>query len=173
MKLFMSTVWALSFVVMGAILATAQGKVNFSGTWLLDKSKSDMAQLVGMGGERAEKFHSAGLSMVVEQRGTTLKVTRTLNVEGEERKQTYAYKTDGTKTTNTGPRGGAIVSKANWKGDNLVIVSSRKLTMLWKEFSADSKEVWSLSPDGKTLTIDTQIHSPRGDPHFKAVFDKQ
>jgi hypothetical protein len=172
MKRFLYMLGGLSLIVLAVGLASAQEKVNFSGTWLLDKSKSDVSELLGAG-ERAEKLQDASLMMVVKQQGTTLKVTRTLKAEGEEKQRTFLYKTDGNKTTNTTPRGRSIVSKASWEGKNLVIVSTSELTILWKEISANIKEVWSLSPDGKTLTIDAQIHSPRGDQRVRALFDKQ
>jgi hypothetical protein len=172
MKWFLSMLGGLSLIVLAVGLASAQGKVNFSGTWVLDKSKSDVSELLGTG-ERAEKLQDASLIMVVKQEGTTLRVTRTLKVEGEEKQRTFMYRTDGAKTTNTSPRGRSIDSKASWEGKNLVIVSTSELTILWKEFSANIKEVWSLSPDGKTLTIDAQIHSPRGDQRVKALFDKR
>jgi hypothetical protein len=172
MKPFTHTFAGLSLIVLVVGLTSAQGKVNFSGTWILDKSKSDVSELMGTE-ERAEKVQNASLIMVVEQQGTALNVTRTLTIEGAEKQGTYRYKTDGTETTNTTPRGRSIVSKASWEGESLVIVSTRELTILWKEFSANIKEVWSLSPDGKTLTIEAQIHSPHGDQRVKGVFDKQ
>jgi hypothetical protein len=172
MKRFLYMLGGLSPIVLAVGLASAQGKVNFSGTWRLDKSKSDVSELLETG-DRAEKLQDASMMMVVKQQGTTLRVTRTLKVEGKEKQGTYLYNTDGTKTTNTSPRGRSVVSKASWEGKNLVIVSTSELTILWKEFSANIKEVWSLSPDGKSLTIDAQIHSPRGDQRVKALFDKQ
>jgi hypothetical protein len=37
-----------------------------------------------------------------------------------------------------------------------------------RTFSRES--VWTLSPDGRTLTIDTTMQSPRGDRTMKTVF---
>jgi hypothetical protein len=165
-------VLALSLAAAGTVWAGAAGPTNFSGTWLLDKSKSDLAALSGMG-EDAEKAQHATVTMVVEHQGTTLQVTRTLKTDTEEKTQTQTYRTDGTETTNTGPRGGAIVSTASWEGDRLVIVSTRTMALLWKDVSVQGRTVWSLSPDGNTLLIESHIRSPRGDQHFKGVFDKQ
>jgi hypothetical protein len=34
------------------------------------------------------------------------------------------------------------------------------------------ESVWTLSPDGRTLTIDTTMHGPRGDRTMKTVYLK-
>jgi len=172
MKLLMMLVSMLSLIVVGLALAEIQAKTNFSGTWLMDKSRSDLAALSGMG-EDAEKARNATVTMVVTQQGTTLHVTRTLKTAGEETTQTQTYHTDGTATNNIGPRGGTIVSKASWEGENLVIVSTRNMTILWKDVSIQGKTTWSLSADGKILLIESHIHSPRGEQQFKGVFEKQ
>jgi hypothetical protein len=39
-----------------------------------------------------------------------------------------------------------------------------------RSFSRES--VWTLSPDGRTLTIDTTMHTPRGERTTKAVYTK-
>ena len=172
MQRVVTLVLALSLAVVGTVMAGTVGQTNFSGTWLLDKTKSDLSALSGMG-EDAEKAQDATVTMVVAHQGTTLQVTRTLKTDAEEKTQTQTYRTDGTETTNTGPRGGAIVSRASWEGDRLVIVSTRTMTILWKDVSVQGRTVWSLSPDGNTLLIDSHIRSPRGDQHFKGIFDKQ
>jgi hypothetical protein len=35
------------------------------------------------------------------------------------------------------------------------------------------KEIWSLSADGKTLTVDAHVTLPNGEFDVKQVFDKQ
>jgi hypothetical protein len=34
------------------------------------------------------------------------------------------------------------------------------------------QSVWTLSPDGRVLTIDTTMHSPRGDRAMKTVYQR-
>jgi hypothetical protein len=162
----------LSLVVIAVVLVSAQGKANFSGIWVLDKSKTDASQFMGVS-EGAEQAPNTTMTMLVEQQGTTVRVTRVLRVQGEERKEIHTYKTDGGQTTNTGFRGESVVARAFWEGDKLVVVATRTMKVLLKEISADSRGVWSLSPDGKTLTIDAKVHSLRGEQRVKAVFDRQ
>jgi hypothetical protein len=109
----------------------------------------------------------------VDQQGASLRVTRILKTQGDERKEIHAYKLDGNETTNTGFRGETVVARAFWEGDKLVVVSTRTKRVLMKDISAESRGVWSLSPDGKTLTIAAQVNSPRGEQRVRAVFDKQ
>ena len=172
MTLFIKSLSGLSLVSLAVVLVSAQGKVNFSGTWILDKSKSDVSQFM-TAGEDAEKAQNASMTMVVEQQGTNLKVTRILKTQGDERKEIHTYKIDGNETTNTGFRGETVVARAFWEGDKLVVLSTRTKRMFMKDISAESRGVWSLSPDGKTLMIAAHINSPRGEQRARAMFDKQ
>jgi hypothetical protein len=172
MTLFIKSLSGLSLVSLAVVLVSAEGKVNFSGTWILDKSQSDVSQFIGTG-ENAEKAQNTGMTMIVDQQGASLKVTRILKTQGEERKEIHTYKIDGGETTSTGFRGETVVARAFWEGDKLVVVSTRTRRVLMKDISAESHGVWSLAPGGKTLTIAAQINSPRGEQRVKAVFDKQ
>jgi hypothetical protein len=169
---FLKTLSGLCVVGLAVALVSAQGKVNFSGTWILDKSQSDGSQLMGIS-EDPEKIRDASMTMVVEQQGSKLRVTRTVKTQGEEKKEIHTYKTDGSETTNTGFRGETVVARAFWEGDKLVVVSTRTMRVLLKDITVESRGVWSLSPDSKTLTIAAQVNSPRGEQRVKAVFDKQ
>jgi len=172
MTLFVKMLSGLTLISLAVVLVSAEGKVNFSGTWILDKSKSDVSQFIGVG-EDAEKTQNASMTMVVDQQGASLRVTRILKTQGDERKEIHTYKIDGNETTNTGFRGETVVARAFWEGDKLVVVSTRTKRVLMKDISAESRGVWSLSPDGKTLTIAAQVNSPRGEQRVRAVYDKQ
>jgi hypothetical protein len=171
MKTFIGTVLALGVMAAVATLGSAQGRVNFSGTWTLDKAQSDIPQRMGRGGGAGEE-RDIGAKMVVDQQGTTMKVTGTLDAEGKERSRTDTYNLAGQETTNTDPRGGSVVSKATWEGDKLVITSTRTAKMRARERTMQRRQEWSLSPDGKTLTIDVTAQTARGERTLKAVFRK-
>jgi len=172
MTLFFKILSVLSLIALTVALVSAEGKVNFSGTWILDKSKSDVSQFIGVG-EDTEKAQDTSMTMVVEQEGSSLRVTRIMKTRGEDRKEIHTYKIDGNETTNTGFRGETVVARAFWEGNKLVVVSTRTKRALTKDISAESRGVWSLSPDGKTLIIAAQINSLRGEQRVRAVFDKQ
>ena len=174
MRTSIATLWGigLGLLVYASISISAVGKVNFSGTWALDKSQSDFQQLPGMRGG-AGNAQDASLSMVIDQQGTTLKVTRTFKAGVEENTETHVYKTDGSETTNTGFRGESAVTKASWDGDKLVVNSTRTMKVMMQDVTVQSRFVWSLSPDGKTLTLNGTVDAPRGEQHVKAVFHKR
>ena len=102
------------------------------------------------------------MTMVVEQQGSNLRVNRMLKIQGEERKEIHTYKIGGGETTNTGSRGETVVGRAFWEGDKLVIVSTITRRGLLKDVSAESRGVWSLSPDAKSLTIARWSIAPVG-----------
>jgi hypothetical protein len=159
-------------VALAVVLVSAQEKVNFSGTWVLDKSQSDASQLMGLSDD-PEKARNASMTMVVEQQGSNLRVNRMLKTQGEERKEIHTYKIGGGETTNTGSRGETVVGRAFWEGDKLAIVSTITRRGPLRDISAETRGVWSLSPDAKTLTISVLVNSPRGEQRAKVVFDKQ
>ena len=176
MKTLSQTVAALILVVLASSLAFAQGTVNFSGTWVLDNSKSEMPNRPGRSGEATET-HDVSRKMVIEQQSATLKITRALSAATRERSTTVTYNTTGQETTESTPRGGSIVSRASWEGNKLVITSTRTMTRPRRgetgERKIEEKDVWSLSPDGRTLTIEETRQTSRGERTAKTVFNKQ
>ena len=172
MKRIMFSIVALVLALPGASNISAQQQPNFSGTWVLDKSQSDVSQLMGLSDD-PEKARNASMTMVVEQQGSNLRVTRVMKTQSEERKEIHTYKIGSGETTNTGFRGETVIGRAFWEGNQLVIVSTRTWKVFLKEVSIESRGVWSLSPDGKNLTIAAQVNSPRGEQRGKVVFDKQ
>ena len=169
---FVMTLSGLTVAALTLVLVGAQDKVNFSGTWVLDKSESDVAQLMGLS-EDPEKARDTSVTMVIEQQGPDLRVTRVVKTQGEERKEIHTYKIGSGETTNTGYRGETVVGRAFWEGDQLAIVSTRTKKVFLKDVSAESRGVWSLSPDGKNLTIAAQVNSPRGEHRGKVMFNKK
>jgi hypothetical protein len=74
MTSFVKTLSGLSLIALAVVLVSAQEKVNFSGTWVLDKSQSDISQLMGLSDDPA-KAQNASMTMVVEQQGSNLRPT--------------------------------------------------------------------------------------------------
>ncbi len=172
MRTVARTLSALGLVLLASSLAFAQGTANFSGTWMLDKSKSDLPKRQRPGGETAQQ-RDVSVKLMVEQQGSTLKVTRTFSGPNREMSRTLTFNTAGQETTESTPRGGSIVSKASWEGDKLVITSTGTVTGRRGDRKVERKEMWSLSPDGKTLTIQDTVQSPRGERTMKRVYNKQ
>ena len=114
------------------------------------------------------------VKLIVEQNGINIKVTRSMTRDNRERTFSESFVADGSQQTKQGHRGSTTVSKATLGGDRLVTTSTT--TMPGKDggeaktFSRES--TWTLSPDGRTLTIDTVMHTPHGDKTMKTVYLK-
>jgi hypothetical protein len=102
--------------------------------------------------------------MNVEQDANSVQVT---GPQGATRK----YALDGkpyTSATETGVEKAAVT--ANLQGDSLVIGTTRPYGGMPGNVTLNVKEVWSLSSDGKILTITTTHTSPAAEKNFKQVF---
>ena len=87
------------------------------------------------------------------------------------------YKLDGSETTAEamGGRGGTSPLKAEWKdgGKSLELKRVSKFNFQGTDVTATTTEDWSLSADGKTLTIKRSSESPRGSQTSTLVFDRK
>jgi hypothetical protein len=155
----------LTALVMAVVLpfsAIAQSKPDFSGTWNLDASQSDM----GRGG-RGGRGGGGAASITIKQTATTL----TIESQGRGGTQTLTYKLDGSESTNEMPgRGGATTatSKAHWDGAKLIVETTRDM----RGMSIKSTETRSLSADGKTMTVENAVSTPQGEMNQKMVYTK-
>ena len=88
---------------------------DFSGTWRLDRSKSDF------GAFEDKPLAKADSTLVVEHRDAELKIRRTLSLNGQEEVKEFSYYTDERGETNQATLGvGEVKSKTRWDGDKVV-----------------------------------------------------
>jgi hypothetical protein len=150
MKRLLLFALAAAVVLPFAPRVRAQSKTDFSGTWTLDTSKSDAP--VGRGGRGGG---GGGGPVTIKQTASDIVIGNA------------TYKLDGSESVNEG-RGGQAKSKAHWDGMKLVIETARD----FQGMSITSKEVRSLSADGKEMTVETAFQTPQGDRNQKQVFTK-
>ena len=170
------TIVSLGALLLALVVTAAQAQPQFTGTWVLDRAQSQLPQRGPHGKETPNaQAQPSEVKLIVEQQGNTLKATRSVAHGTREHAMSETYVVDGSEQTETTHRGGTSVTKATLGGDRLVV--NKTHTRPAKEqgqpartFSRDS--VWTLSGDGRTLTIDTTMHTPRGDRTMKAVFNK-
>ena len=186
MRYAIRTMALLSVLALVFSVSAAYAQPNFSGTWVLDQRQSHFDPAIGADGQPGQGPHGPRgegapqgdhprpqVKLTVEQSGTTLKATRTLNHDGRERTMTESYSTDGKETTTTGRRGGTSVTRAAFDGDRLVVNSTHAMkNKQGDEVQMSRESVWSLSPDGRTLTIQTTMQSPRGERTMTSVYQK-
>ncbi|MGA2327375.1 MAG: hypothetical protein ABSH05_13915 [Bryobacteraceae bacterium] len=139
-------------------VALAAAPPNFSGAWKVNLAKSDF-------GPRPAP-NSA--SSKIDHKDPSLKVAGTEVGEQGERTFELNFSTDGAETTNQlGPF--TMKSKAHWEG-NVLMVESKAST---ENGELAIKDKWTLSEDGKTLTVIRTLSGPQGEMSMKVVQDKQ
>lgn len=140
--------------------AAAQGKTDFSGRWKMNVEKSDPMGGGGGGGGGAGMMASA--VTVITQSATQL----VIETKFGDQSRSATYNLDGKESVNPGMRGGETKSTVKWDGASLVIESVNATGQA-------SKEVRSLSADGKQMTVVSTRQGQSGETTTKRVYDKQ
>src|SRR5215469_3163772 len=125
----------------------AQPNPDFSGTWKQNMDKTPT--------------RSSWLKSYVNQielQGDTLKVTTTTVGDRGERTYSRTYNV-GKEETSQDREGDQFTTKVSWQGDTLVFDTVEKE----HEGTLTSKEVWTLSDNGKTLTKTIHRSGPKGE----------
>lgn len=143
--------------LLGGDLALS-GAPNFSGTWVLNPQRTEFA------GEnppqsKVQRVEHNGVDLIV----TIDEITERGTVHGVAR-----YTTDGQDVVND-VLGNPMKSSIGWEGDVMIMRT-------WGRFgSLDIMLIdrWSLSPDGKTLTIARQFQGRGRVVDQTLVFDRQ
>ncbi len=142
---------------------------DFTGTWRLDKSKSDFGPFTD------SPVIKADVSLTIRQVEPELKVSRRMSRDGHEETQELVFYTDERGESNPATLGRVgVKSKTKWERDKLVSRASlARQSPGGGTFQIDSTERWQLSSDGKTLTQTDTISTPRGEQTVKWVFTRQ
>ena len=185
------TIFVAAFVCLTALAALAQDKkADFSGSWTLDASKSKLD----------ERARIESMTMTVAQTDKDIKVETATkrapmpeggggggqgNGQGGGRGMgrggfgggdgTTTYTLDGKESaTEIEGRMGKIPVKlkAELDGGKLKLTRSSTINTPNGEFTTSTKETWSLSDDGKTLTVKREMETPRGTNSSEMVFTK-
>jgi hypothetical protein len=140
------------------LAASAFGAPNLTGDWKLNLAKSQYGSIPApVEVTRKVKLEGVNLSMSTQQKTVQRDSTSELK-----------YTTDGKVCVNKVTNGDAK-GTAHWEGDTLIIESSQQNGPQ----ELKSREVWMLSADGKTLTVQTHLTLPQGGVDVKQVFDRQ
>ena len=97
---------------------------------------------------------------------------RTFTLNGEDQNITQKFTLDGKENTNPASNGrGEFVSRSAWKNGKLI--NSWSQTPDAQSYNTAMTEEYSVSRDGKTLTIKTTRTTSRGEVSSKQVFNKK
>lgn len=145
-----------------ALTLCAAAKPDFSGSWKTNAAKSDFGPM-----PPPDKW-----DMVVEHKDPALKVKTTMANQMGERTNEASYTTDGAETT-VGEGQGQTRAVVTWDGDSILIKTTRKANMQGEEIEIKGSEKWTLSGDGKSITVDMTLTAPMGEFNMKRVMEKQ
>ena len=144
------------------------GDVDFSGTWELNKDKSDLPEV----GRRGRRGFMPG-KLVITQKPDTLIIERHgVGRDGQETVVTRRLPLDGKVSVQEMPVGTMEV-KARIQDDVLLVDSVRKIKRMGRRFEITSHEKWTLADKGTGLVIEFSTKTPRGEHEGKAYYDKK
>jgi hypothetical protein len=150
------------------VMASAQGKANFAGSWALNAAKSTQPPAGGQGGGGQRM---GGGDFTATQDANLLSVSRTrTGQDGAATTTVSKYTLDGKESVNTTQRGESK-STATWSTDG------KTLTVVTKTSTQNgervSTEAWTLT-DAKTLTVTSTRNGQDGTPvKTTMVYDKK
>ncbi|HXT61444.1 MAG TPA: hypothetical protein VN696_00275 [Pyrinomonadaceae bacterium] len=181
MKRLFLTAGLTAVLSLAAFAATDAGP-NFSGTWALDKAKSQ--------GLDQRMQNAESVTCVITQDDKNISIEWKIAAgqpaagapaggagggggRGPAGPQTYTLDGKEVTTEGGGQMGGTSTRKATLDGNTLELTSIRAGSFNGNDFKATTTDKLSLSADGKTLTIVRHAESPRGTTDSTMVFNKQ
>ncbi len=144
-------------VLLVAVAAAAQEKPNFSGTWKQNMEKSPTKS----------SWLKSYLNKI-EQNDATLKVTTTTVGDRGERSYDRTYSI-GKEEKSQDHEGDEFTTTVKFDAGSLVFETTEKE----RGAILTTRETWTLSADGKTLTKVLKRSGPRGDSEQQYVLEKQ
>jgi hypothetical protein len=163
-------------LILLAVLAAAGAGLaqspDFSGEWKLDSARSELGEMAMMNPE---------ISLSVRQEAGVLSLRRTVVVPERTMVKSARYTLDGKECLNAGEslkdlkgtavlEKGRLVIRSEQEGATMTIQGDNPPQVDY--FKYDSVEEWSLSADGKTLTLVQTGQLPDGPRRTTFVFAK-
>jgi hypothetical protein len=114
--------------------------------------------------------------MALMQEGQRVRIKQSperliVTIAGESGEQMNAYALDGSESSNASGQG-TVKSKTRWEGVALVTEGTRRIEGPRGEVTLKTREVRSLSEDGRTMTVRTTVDTPRGKMTSTVTFVK-
>lgn len=188
--------WLIILVVASLYIPAfaAEKTANFSGIWRLDPDRTKVDKTSPV--IRQLNFEvSGGISNVprtdetvdspenpaqgladehvlhIVQTEAELQTTREYSDNDQRRTVIQKFKLDGSQCFNLASDGQSeFVSRSSWKNGKLIHAGSQTRTLGLRRTEIYVNEEYSLSKDGRTLTIKTMITAPQGVTKLKQVF---
>ena len=150
----------VSMLALSAPASAQSARPDFSGPWVLDSAKSQAPML------------PKAAQLVVSQSDKLLSIEHTVSSAAGTRANKLTYHIDGTpsKNSTSSPEGVSIDFNSNteWSGRTLVITTTADFNGGFKQI-----ERWTLSGDGKQLTVVGDIAVSGQTATAKMLYDKK
>jgi len=142
--------------------------VDLSGNWQLNESKSDF-------GEFGSRF--AAKSIKIDQDASSVTIAKNITTfNGENTTRTEKLGFDGSATeTALGIGNSKRKATAKWSEDGNVLIVTYTVFFDFNGQSGEmpGTETYTLSEDGKSLTVNNEASGPQGEIKTRAAYDKQ
>ncbi|MBL7740316.1 MAG: hypothetical protein JNK14_13960 [Chitinophagaceae bacterium] len=160
---------AALFILAGSFLfsfTTIADKTSFAGSWVLNEGKSELGNF--------GRF--AARKIKVEQKEDAIGIAKTSpSPGGDDVTTTETLTFDGKASETTVFGGSKKKSAAKWSedGKSLVISYTIAFERNGQTFDINGTETWTLTNEGKSLSVQTVSTSPQGERSTKALYDKE
>ncbi len=167
----------LCALIMSAAAFAQDGTADYSGSWKLNVSKSDLG----------ERSRIQSMDMNVSISGNEMSVERMPKLaegqgggggmgpgRGMPGGGKMTYDLSGKQTSASIGMGGEVkLTAGKESGGKLKLTQVRNLETQMGALTLTTVETWELSADGKTLTVKSSTETPRGNRSQTLVFEKQ
>ena len=163
---------SLAFVLSLAASAAYAQTPDLSGEWKLNPGLSDLGEMAAA---------NPDIAFSIRQEGGVLTIRKNINVQGKEIVKNFRYTLDGKESFNDGESLKGLKGTAAFEKGILIVRAEQEGTTMHisgndppeiEYFKFDSVEEFSLSSDGKTLTVVQTAQLPDGSRKTTFVFDK-
>ncbi len=144
-------------LLFGAEASAAARAKDFSGKWKADLARCDFGSMTP----------PKSFIRTVEQGSLYVTIVADLETERGRRSSELRFTLDGEESVNH-VEGTRVTGLARMLGSHLLLTTTR--TVEGKKVVLD--ELWSLSPDGKTLTVEGLVRTPVGEEPILVIFEK-
>jgi len=155
-----------AFVSLSLLSGGLFAQPNFSGSWALNESKSTLGD-----GPRMSVS-----SMTVNQQEGLISIDLVRpSFDGGDVSSSEKYTLDGKESINQGMMESSVKTITTWSDDKKELTFAKTILFDMNGETMEFKitEVWSISDDGKTLTVKSAMSSQMGDTNLVLVYDKK
>jgi ABC-type transport system substrate-binding protein len=155
-----------AFVSLSLLSGSLFAQPNFSGSWTLNESKSTLGE-----GPRM-----SATSMTINQQEGLISISLVRpSFDGGDEISSEKYTLDGKESVNQGMMGSSIKTITTWSDDKKELRFAKTILFDMNGDTMEMKitDVWSISDDGKTLTVKSAMTSQMGDINLVLVYDKK